>query len=519
MSFPDLTDISGWYEISNSPHSESTFRVNHDEMEWRAQLIGETGEGSLQDSQAIADSEQAFGSDDGGAHGGWASEESGGDEDGDVEVGDGDVTLCSDEASDEDGDDNGDETDCEDEIVVATEDSYPSSNTRTRPSESVARSRSAIARVPEFQTPSSTNPEGDSLLQGATLVDSNPSRLALTYDTLDLQPEEGENAPSPEPPHNIPSPPGKAGDQFPYIPGVGWIDLAPRYSDTKKIIARIEKKYSKTESQLGVVYILKHKNYKNLFKVGTTKREMEERLSDGRVCEKDNSEVVYLPETTFWGAARAEALVKADMVNRNLAIRTCQHCSTPKSIRSHTEWFKTSPDDVQKCVEFWEDFVKKQCDEDGFRGNMVSVLKQVLLAAGASSPSSTERSRRPVEKSEEPSPSLGRAGRRPTPAINVDSEEEDDDDDTNVNKSSEAKEPTQKHMKKGSMPFSSDKTVTNNVALEDIPLPKIGTRSSKRGKPPVAHAGRGITKPATRRITSSAVKSVLVPIQAAQAPV
>jgi T5orf172 domain-containing protein len=141
-----------------------------------------------------------------------------------------------------------------------------------------------------------------------------------------------------------------------HIEGLGVTDLRRRGSvrDKSLVLKEIYDHPTSEHMKTGVVYILRHRRIKNLFKVGYTKKTAQRRHSDANNCYGTDTDVVY--ETAggpFAGSFKAEKIAHCILEEQKLWVKKCEQCD-----RSHREWFMAEFEVVLQAVQLAEKFLR-----------------------------------------------------------------------------------------------------------------------------------------------------------------
>ncbi|KAH7375153.1 hypothetical protein B0T11DRAFT_345058 [Plectosphaerella cucumerina] len=141
-----------------------------------------------------------------------------------------------------------------------------------------------------------------------------------------------------------------------HIEGLGVTDLRRRGSvrDKSLVLKEIYKHPTAEDMKTGVVYILRHRRIKNLFKVGYTKKTAQRRHSDANNCYGTDTDVVYETEGgPFAGSFKAEKIAHCILEEQKLWVKKCEQCD-----RSHREWFMAEFEVVLQAVQLAEKFLR-----------------------------------------------------------------------------------------------------------------------------------------------------------------
>ncbi|UNI20888.1 hypothetical protein JDV02_006937 [Purpureocillium takamizusanense] len=121
--------------------------------------------------------------------------------------------------------------------------------------------------------------------------------------------------------------------------------------DGLKVYLEMDKALTPKQKQVGIVYILRHRTKSGMFKIGWTTYTAEVRRR--RVCDGEDSEVLYETERPFFAAFKAERLAHAKLARQAAHVRDCVSCGG-----GHQEWFRSSVREVREAVLLMETFVR-----------------------------------------------------------------------------------------------------------------------------------------------------------------
>ncbi|KAL2109051.1 hypothetical protein VUR80DRAFT_3026 [Thermomyces stellatus] len=189
--------------------------------------------------------------------------------------------------------------------------------------------------------------------------DRNVALPHVTTRRPELEPEEDEESeeyePSSQVTPDLPDHKNKPKD-LRFYQHLGWVSEEPQERNTIALNNKIGNCLTETERQIcGILYARKHKKYKNVFKIGTTKTTVEERRSSSDRCVKEWTEA-HEKHTTkmIYGARRAEALAKMYLKPWNVDLQICKHCGR----KTHKEWFCGDVEVIKRCLDYWVQFVQ-----------------------------------------------------------------------------------------------------------------------------------------------------------------
>lgn len=260
----------------------------------------------------------------------------------------------------------------------------------------------------DAQTPPNTciTDEDHSDLSGTTVGGPEPRFGILHPKFADECPllKRKSDAPATLPQPNLPHHYQPLGHEYKFEDSFGWIIKTPKKRSDTAIQKKMIEPLSEYDKDGGVVYILKHNCYENLYKVGCAKS-TEARSNGFRPCEKDMAKVAQKTRM-LWGFRRVEALAHLDMAGRNMRMKACLPCfekrlermndgrrNRRKSgegekdededgdlIKFHKEWFIGDFEDIKRCVEYWVEVVKASYVRGKFEGHSVEISSHGLSA-------------------------------------------------------------------------------------------------------------------------------------------
>lgn len=256
----------------------------------------------------------------------------------------------------------------------------------------------------DAQSPISITDEDEADLSGITLVEPesyfdipHPS-FASEYPPLKRK----SNAPPPAPRPSLPPDLQHIDLGYAFEPDFGWVLSTPKKRSPKDLKGKIIQDLTEKDRNSGVVYILRHSRYENLFKIGCTSRSVRERKAESPPCVKEMTKEAYVLGK-MWGFRRVESLAHRDMADRNVRIKLCLACfnktteakdkkrrrsqregeegeeaQDAKESKSHREWFKGDLEDITRCVEYWAEVVRASYEGGEFVGNVSEVASRGL---------------------------------------------------------------------------------------------------------------------------------------------
>ncbi|KAF5573877.1 hypothetical protein FPANT_12097 [Fusarium pseudoanthophilum] len=125
-------------------------------------------------------------------------------------------------------------------------------------------------------------------------------------------------------------------------------------SDKAAIIVELRKPLTYAQAGKGKVYVLKHKEEKNLFKIGWTATTVNTSLSRPNNCYGASCETVPIYESPhlFNGAPKAHRLVHLFLRGINVRVKKCRKCG-----KGHKDWFEGSEEAIVNTVKVMEGFL------------------------------------------------------------------------------------------------------------------------------------------------------------------
>ncbi|KAI9149040.1 hypothetical protein HJFPF1_11086 [Paramyrothecium foliicola] len=124
--------------------------------------------------------------------------------------------------------------------------------------------------------------------------------------------------------------------------------------DPSPVIHELYKSLTRTQQKEATLYVLQSKENEDWFRIGHTTETMQQHLSKPGNCNTAHSNLIYQShDGPFFGAAKAEKLVKAVLFHHNYKMEACKHCGG-----GHRDWFQAPRSLVEGTVEVMENFVR-----------------------------------------------------------------------------------------------------------------------------------------------------------------
>lgn len=149
------------------------------------------------------------------------------------------------------------------------------------------------------------------------------------------------------------------------------------YADTDyaHIIDTMQTGYAHhTARSVGRLYVVRDKRRSGLFKIGWTDEKDMEKRWDNTPCIK-SAEKVFVSDSSFAGAFKAESLVIASLRHRQNTLR----CTSCKGSVVHREWFWVEQDVILAWVDAWTAYVKSEIYSEGYPTDAYGVFADRLL--------------------------------------------------------------------------------------------------------------------------------------------
>ncbi|KAM0530000.1 hypothetical protein ACHAPS_000638 [Verticillium nonalfalfae] len=119
--------------------------------------------------------------------------------------------------------------------------------------------------------------------------------------------------------------------------------------DRSQTLRELYKALTKKQAQLGIVYVLAHRNLSGLFKVGFSATSAAARLKQSKNCYKKDMDIIYESGQRFFGAFKAEKLAKTMLRDQNVHVRKCSQCAA-----GHVEYFQGTREQILSVVHAME---------------------------------------------------------------------------------------------------------------------------------------------------------------------
>lgn len=125
-------------------------------------------------------------------------------------------------------------------------------------------------------------------------------------------------------------------------------------SDKAAIIMELRKPLTHAQAGKGKMYVLKHKEEKDLFKIGWTATTVNTSLSRPNNCYGASCETMPIYESPhlFNGAPKAHRLVHLFLRGINVRVKKCRKCG-----KGHKDWFEGSEEAIVNTVKVMEGFL------------------------------------------------------------------------------------------------------------------------------------------------------------------
>ncbi|KAF9766016.1 hypothetical protein IL306_001616 [Fusarium sp. DS 682] len=127
-------------------------------------------------------------------------------------------------------------------------------------------------------------------------------------------------------------------------------------SNKSIIINELGKPLTQNQMRKGKVYVLKHKEQDNMFKIGWTATTASTSLSQPSNCYRGSCELkpIHESDEAFKGSLKAQRLAHVYLRDINLRVDKCEICG-----KGHREWFKGPLGAIMNTVRVMEDFVRR----------------------------------------------------------------------------------------------------------------------------------------------------------------
>ncbi|KAF5678798.1 hypothetical protein FDENT_8879 [Fusarium denticulatum] len=146
-------------------------------------------------------------------------------------------------------------------------------------------------------------------------------------------------------------------------------------SDKTAIIMELRKPLTHAQAGKGKVYVLKHKEEKDLFKIGWTATTVNTSLSRPNNCYGASCETmpIYESPNLFSGAPKAHRLVHLFLRSINVRVKECKKCG-----KGHKDWFKGSEEAIVSTVKVMEGFLLRPAYELKEKGELTDEGKAMV---------------------------------------------------------------------------------------------------------------------------------------------
>ncbi|KAI1013481.1 hypothetical protein LB503_001786 [Fusarium chuoi] len=126
-------------------------------------------------------------------------------------------------------------------------------------------------------------------------------------------------------------------------------------SDQAAIVRELRKPLTHAQAGEGKVYVLKHREQKDLFKIGWTATTVNTSLSRPNSCYGASCETkpVYESPNLFNGAPKAHRLVHLFLRDINVRVKKCKKCG-----KGHKDWFEGGEEAIVDAVRVMEGFLR-----------------------------------------------------------------------------------------------------------------------------------------------------------------
>ncbi|PNP77161.1 hypothetical protein FNYG_09461 [Fusarium nygamai] len=146
-------------------------------------------------------------------------------------------------------------------------------------------------------------------------------------------------------------------------------------SDRAAIIMELRKPLTHAQAGKGKVYVLKHKEEKDLFKIGWTAATVNTSLSRPNNCYGASCETmpIYESPNLFSGAPKAHRLVHLFLRGINVRVKKCKKCG-----KGHKDWFEGSEETIVSTVKVMEGFLLRPAYELKEKGELTDEGKAMV---------------------------------------------------------------------------------------------------------------------------------------------
>ncbi|KAF5711239.1 hypothetical protein FMUND_9074 [Fusarium mundagurra] len=146
-------------------------------------------------------------------------------------------------------------------------------------------------------------------------------------------------------------------------------------SDRAAILRELRKPLTRIQAGEGKVYVLKHKEEKDLFKIGWTATTVNTSLSRSNNCYGASCETmpIYESPNLFNGASKAHRLVHLFLKGINVQVKKCKKCG-----KGHKDWFEGSEEAIVGTVKVMEGFLLRPAYELREKGELTEQGKAMV---------------------------------------------------------------------------------------------------------------------------------------------
>ncbi|KAK7589325.1 hypothetical protein V3481_008309 [Fusarium oxysporum f. sp. vasinfectum] len=131
-------------------------------------------------------------------------------------------------------------------------------------------------------------------------------------------------------------------------------------SDKSAIIRELRKPLTHAQVREGKMYVLKHKEEKDMFKIGWTATTVNTSLSRPNNCYGSSCETkpIYESHNLFNGALKAHRLAHLFLRDINVRVNKCKKCG-----KGHNDWFEGREEAIVGTVKVMEGFLRRPAYE------------------------------------------------------------------------------------------------------------------------------------------------------------
>jgi hypothetical protein len=146
------------------------------------------------------------------------------------------------------------------------------------------------------------------------------------------------------------------------------------------MLKAIENKFTKMDFKIGRVYIWTHVTDKRLIKIGFTEKDSMGRYKQSGNCYATTTEPRWETEQSFVGAYRVETIVRENLKERNIRLKSCANCTV-----AHKEWYQMDWSLAAKLIKEWAEFVTLAYKYEDGRLNELGreLVDELLVEASA----------------------------------------------------------------------------------------------------------------------------------------